>query len=57
MGNRLCADGSPSMPGVVFERLGDRVDYWGTINEPWVISYIGCADGVMAPDWRMSACF
>nr|HMQ53560.1 family 1 glycosylhydrolase [Anaerolineae bacterium] len=34
---------------LMFDRLGDRVALWATHNEPWVISFIGHAWGVMAP--------
>jgi beta-glucosidase len=34
---------------VLFDRLGDRVAYWGTFNEPWVIAFLGYAQGIMAP--------
>ncbi len=34
---------------LMFETLGDRVPYWITFNEPWVISFLGYADGMMAP--------
>ncbi len=37
---------------VVFERLGDRVGYWITINEPWVVTVGGHLDGVHAPGVR-----
>jgi beta-glucosidase len=34
---------------VVFEALGDVVDRWITINEPWCIAYLGYAYGEHAP--------
>lgn len=34
---------------IVARRLGDRVDYWITQNEPWCVSYLGYAFGVHAP--------
>ena len=34
---------------VVFEALGDVVDRWITINEPWCIAYFGYAYGEHAP--------
>jgi beta-glucosidase len=33
----------------VVRRLGDRVRYWMTHNEPWVVAYLGHALGVHAP--------
>lgn len=38
--------------GVVFDRLGDRVAHWLTINEPWVIACAGYFDGVHPPGVR-----
>ncbi|CNG37119.1 beta-glucosidase B [Mycobacterium tuberculosis] len=35
--------------GLVHDRLGDRVDTWTTINEPWVAAYLGYGAGVHAP--------
>jgi beta-glucosidase len=34
---------------VMFEALGDRVQYWATHNEPWVVAFVGHGYGVMAP--------
>jgi beta-glucosidase len=33
----------------LFERLGDRVGYWITHNEPWVTAFMGHDTGVHAP--------
>ncbi|MBX5457170.1 MAG: beta-glucosidase [Thermogemmatispora sp.] len=35
--------------GVVARRLGDRVRWWLTHNEPWCSSYLGYALGIHAP--------
>ena len=34
---------------VVHDRLGDRVQHWTTLNEPWVSAFLGYAAGVHAP--------
>uniref|UniRef100_A0A8D0L3Y9 Lactase n=1 Tax=Sphenodon punctatus TaxID=8508 RepID=A0A8D0L3Y9_SPHPU len=34
---------------VLFERLGDKVKFWITLNEPYVIAYLGHGAGVSAP--------
>lgn len=38
--------------GEVVRRLGDRVTYWMTINEPWVVAFLGHETGVHAPGIR-----
>jgi beta-glucosidase len=37
---------------VVTRRLGDRVDWWTTLNEPWCSAYLGYDIGVHAPGIR-----
>jgi beta-glucosidase len=34
---------------VVAERLGDRVELWSTLNEPWCSAFLGYGSGVHAP--------
>lgn len=34
---------------LMFERLGDRVKYWVTYNEPWCTAVLGYSLGVFAP--------
>jgi beta-glucosidase len=34
---------------IVFEALGDLVDFWATHNEPWVVAFLGHASGHHAP--------
>ena len=34
---------------MVVGRLGDRVTYWATLNEPWCAAYHGHASGIHAP--------
>jgi beta-galactosidase len=36
-----------------FERFGDRVKNWITLNEPWVVAILGYGQGIFAPG-RMS---
>ncbi|MEU6997325.1 GH1 family beta-glucosidase [Nonomuraea sp. NPDC046570] len=37
---------------LVHERLGDRVEHWATLNEPWVAAFLGYGNGVHAPGRR-----
>lgn len=32
-----------------FEKFGDRVKHWITLNEPWVVAILGYGQGVFAP--------
>ncbi|MBZ3890104.1 Lactase-phlorizin hydrolase [Sciurus carolinensis] len=34
---------------VIFQRLGDKVKFWITLNEPYVIAYQGYGNGIGAP--------
>lgn len=34
---------------VMFDKLGDRVAYWATHNEPFVVAFLGYGYGVFAP--------
>src|SRR5437868_4190237 len=37
---------------LVHQRLGDRVEHWTTLNEPWVSAFLGYGSGVHAPGRR-----
>ncbi len=47
--NPELADHFAAYARVCFERFGGRVKHWITLNEPWVVSIMGHANGVMAP--------
>ncbi len=47
--NRDCPDWFADYARIVFDALGDRVDLWATINEPWVAAFIGYGMGIHAP--------
>ena len=38
--------------GIAFDALGDRVRWWATLNEPWVVMDAGYLFGVNAPGHR-----
>jgi beta-glucosidase len=40
---------------LIFDRLGDRVRYWLTLNEPWCAARMGHVDGCHAPGARNEA--
>ncbi|MGI9044702.1 MAG: GH1 family beta-glucosidase [Gemmatimonadaceae bacterium] len=50
--NRDIADWFADYASVLFEKLGDRVQMWATINEPWVIMDGGYLFGKLAPGHR-----
>ncbi|WP_371825867.1 GH1 family beta-glucosidase [Nonomuraea turcica] len=39
----------------VADRLGDRVDTWFTVNEPWVAAFLGYGSGIHAPGRESAA--
>ena len=47
--SRECADAFADYAEVVARRLGDRVEWWVTHNEPWCVAYLGHALGAHAP--------
>jgi beta-glucosidase len=49
---RDSADWFADYARIVFARLGDRVDDWMTLNEPWVVVDGGYVHGVHAPGRR-----
>ncbi len=50
--NRDIADWFADYSTLMFDRLGDRVPMWATINEPWVIMDGGYMFGKLAPGHR-----
>ncbi len=50
--NRDIADWFADYAAVMFDKLGDRVPTWATINEPWVVSDGGYLYGKLAPGHR-----
>jgi len=50
--NRDTASWFADYAACLFNALGDRVRTWITLNEPWVASFAGHADGVHAPGIR-----
>jgi beta-glucosidase len=47
--NRDIADWFCEYAVAMFDALGDRVEMWSTLNEPWVVSDGGYMHGVLAP--------
>lgn len=47
--NRETAEVFADYAEVVARRLGDRVEWWVTHNEPWCVAYLGHALGAHAP--------
>lgn len=50
--NRQTAYAFAEYAEVVAQRLGDRVEWWITQNEPWVAAFLGYGVGVHAPGLR-----
>lgn len=50
--NRDIAQWFADYADVVFRKLDDRVKYWTTLNEPWVVTDGGYLHGVLAPGHR-----
>ncbi|HLW02809.1 MAG TPA: GH1 family beta-glucosidase [Ktedonobacterales bacterium] len=50
--NRQTAYAFADYAEIVAKRLGDRVEWWITQNEPWVAAYLGYGIGVHAPGIR-----
>lgn len=47
--NRQIADDYADYARLCFERFGDRVKHWITLNEPWVVAILGYGQKVFAP--------
>ena len=50
--NRDVADWFGDYAAAVFNRLGDRIPMWATLNEPWVVTDGGYLHGALAPGHR-----
>lgn len=53
--NRATTDRFADYVSAVVGRLGDRVQRWVTINEPWVVAFVGHMEGRHAPGARDEA--
>lgn len=51
-GNRDLIGYFSDYAAVAVKRLGDRVKYWTTFNEPWVVAVLGNLTGEMAPGFK-----
>lgn len=51
-GNREIVEWYTEYARLLFNRLGDLVDYWITLNEPYVIAFAGYWTGEHAPGYR-----
>jgi beta-glucosidase len=47
--NRATAEAFADYTEIVARRLGDRVPWWITLNEPWCAAYLGYGTGAHAP--------
>ena len=48
-GNRRTADYFADYAATLYGALGDRVEHWITLNEPWCVAYLGHETGIHAP--------
>ncbi len=46
---RETAEHFATYAAAVYARLGDRIDTWTTLNEPWCSAYLGYGNGLHAP--------
>ncbi len=53
--NRATADRFADYTWTVVRRLGDRVERWITLNEPWVSAFVGHLEGRHAPGLKNEA--
>jgi len=53
--SRSTVDAFARYAAAVVHRLGDRVSSWWTINEPWVVAFVGHEEGRHAPGRRSQA--
>lgn len=47
--NREVTDRFADYAQIVFDKLADRIKWWATHNEPWVVAFLGYAHGIHAP--------
>ncbi|MFP2997016.1 GH1 family beta-glucosidase [Spongiivirga sp. MCCC 1A20706] len=47
--NPVISDHFEEYATICFDRFGDRVKHWITLNEPWVAAILGYGQGVFAP--------
>ncbi|HUP63419.1 MAG TPA: GH1 family beta-glucosidase [Thermoanaerobaculia bacterium] len=47
--NRDCAEWFAEYANVLYRALDDRVEWWATVNEPWVVTDGGYLHGALAP--------
>lgn len=52
--NPEIADFFATYAQICFSRFGDRVKHWITLNEPWVVAYLGHGNGMFAPGRKSS---
>lgn len=50
--NREIVDWFTDYTVLLFEKFGDRINHWTTLNEPWVTAFLGNYSGKHAPGFR-----